>query len=170
MKLFGILMIFLLSFGSLAAQSQSKLPAAKVQDLKGNLVNTAEFSNDGKPMVVNFWATWCKPCMEELAAINELYQDWQDETGVKFIAVSLDDTRSSKRVAPFVTAKGWNFDIYLDENQDFKRAMNVNNPPHTFLLNGKGEVVWEHNGYAPGDEHKLFEEIKKICNPTNEKK
>lgn len=163
MKLFSILMFFVLLTVSSSAQTQSKLASAKVKDLKGNIVNTADFSNDGKPIVVNFWATWCKPCMEELASINEAYQDWQDATGVKFIAVSLDDSRSSKRVAPFVKAKGWNFEVYLDENQDFKRAMNVTNPPHTFLLNGKGEIVWEHNGYAPGDENKLFEEIKKLA-------
>lgn len=163
MKFFAIIMLFALTIGISDAFSQSKLPSARVKDLKGTTVNTSDFQNDGKPIVVNFWATWCKPCMEELAAINELYQDWQDETGVKFIAVSLDDSRSSKRVAPFVKAKGWDFEVYLDENQDFKRAMNVTNPPHTFLLNGKGEIIWEHNGYAPGDENKLFDEIKKAA-------
>lgn len=160
-KILGLLLIVAITIG-LNAQDKSKLPSVAVKNLKGESVQTSSFSNDGKPIVINFWATWCKPCMEELATISDVYQDWQDETGVKFIAISLDDSRSSKRVAPFVKAKGWNFDIYLDENQDFKRAMNVNNPPHTFLLNGKGEIVWEHNGYAPGDEAKLLEEIKKL--------
>ncbi len=163
MKQLIYVLALILIMGVSAAQEKSKLPVANVKDLKGNTVSTSTFTNDDKPIVIAFWATWCKPCMEELAAINENLQDWQEQTGVKYIAVSLDDSRSSKRVAPFVKSKGWEFEVYLDENQDFKRAMNVNNPPHTFLLNGEGEIVWEHNGYAPGDENKLFDEIKKAA-------
>lgn len=161
-KLFYVLALLLI-VGISHSQEKSKLPVANVKDLKGNTVSTSTFTNDGKPVVISFWATWCKPCMEELAIINENLSEWQEQTGVKYIAVSLDDSRSSKRVAPFVKSKGWEFEVYLDENQDFKRAMNVNNPPHTFILNGKGEIVWEHNGYAPGDENKLFEEVKKLA-------
>ena len=98
----------------------------------------------------------------ELNAINEVYEDWQTETGVKIFAISVDDSRSSKKVAPFVKSRNWKYDSYLDENSDFKRAMNVNNPPHTFLYNGKGELVWQHNGYAPGDEEELYKQIKKL--------
>ncbi len=163
MKKVAIFLFAMIIFTIANAQEGRKLPNANVKDLRGTTVATSQFENDGKPIVVNFWATWCKPCMEELAAIHELYSEWQEETGVKFIAVSLDDSRSSRRVAPFVRSKGWDFEVYLDENHDFKRAMNVNNPPHTFILNGKGEIVWEHNGYAPGDEKKLFEEIKKVA-------
>ncbi|MGB9913563.1 MAG: TlpA family protein disulfide reductase, partial [Candidatus Kapaibacteriota bacterium] len=54
------------------------------------------------------------------------------------------------------------FEIYLDENGDFRRAMNVNNPPHSFLVNSKGEIVWEHNGYATGDEEFLYQRILKL--------
>lgn len=145
------------------SQEQKSLPDVKVKDLLGNTISTSAFKNDGKPIVISFWATWCKPCMEELAAINELYEEWREKTGVKYIAISIDDSRSSRRVAPLVKSKGWEFEVYLDDNQDFKRAMNVNNPPHTFLLNGKGEVVWEHNGYAPGDEKKLYQKIREVA-------
>ncbi|MBM2814599.1 MAG: stoA [Ignavibacteria bacterium] len=139
-----------------------KIPSAKVKNLKGETIDTKNFSNDGKPFVIDFWATWCKPCIHELNVIKDLYPKWQKETGVKFIAVSIDDSRNSKKVAPLINGKGWTYDIYLDENSDFKRAMNVNNPPHTFLCNGKGEIVWEHNGFADGDEKVLYEQIKKI--------
>ena len=52
--------------------------------------------------------------------------------------------------------------IYLDSNSDLKRAMGVSTVPHTFLLNGKNEIVWHHKGYADGDEVELLKEIKKL--------
>jgi len=141
---------------------KSIFPAANVKNLKGELVSTSTFSNDGKPIVVSFWATWCKPCIQELTTLNGLYEDWKKETGVKIIIVSTDDARTAPKVAPFVNGKRWDFDVYLDENGDFKRAMNVNSVPHSFLIDKDGKVISQHNSYAPGDEEKLFEEIKKL--------
>jgi len=138
------------------------IASTNLKDLTGKTINTNAFDNDGKPIVISFWATWCKPCLEELNTISELYDEWTEETGVKIIAVSIDDSRNSKRVAPFVKSKKWKFEVYLDENSDFKRAMGVTNPPHTFLLDGNKNIVFEHNGYAAGDENHLFEKIKKV--------
>lgn len=142
--------------------AQDKVPAIKIKDLKGNLVDASTLENDGKPVVISFWATWCKPCIRELNAINDEYVDWVDETGVKIIAISIDDSRQSSKVRPFVTSQGWEYDVYLDENSELRRALNVNNIPHTFLLNGDGEIVWEHNGYLPGDEDHLYELVEKV--------
>jgi thioredoxin-related protein len=61
-----------------------------------------------------------------------------------------------------VKGRGWDFEVYLDENSDLRRAMNVANPPHTFLYDGEGNLVYEHNGYAPGDEDELYEKIKEL--------
>lgn len=152
------------------AKEPKTLPNTKVKNLKGESVETKTFSNDGKPMVINFWATWCKPCILELNNIHDVYEKWQNETGVKIIAISIDDVRSSKKVAPFVKGRNWRYEVYLDENGDFRRAMNVNNPPHSFLLNSKGEIVWEHNGYAPGDEEILYEQIKNLLSTEKEQK
>jgi peroxiredoxin len=143
--------------------SNGSLPDIKIKDLNGNLISASTLSNNGKPMVISFWATWCKPCVRELNTINDLIVDWEEETGVKVVAVSIDDSRQSARVRPFVTSQGWEYEVYLDENGELKRAMNVNNIPHTFLVNGKGEIVWEHNGYFPGDEDHLYELIQKVA-------
>jgi cytochrome c biogenesis protein CcmG/thiol:disulfide interchange protein DsbE len=113
-------------------------------------------------MVISFWATWCAPCKKELNAIHEVYEDWQDETGVKVIAVSIDDARSATRVKPYVDAQGWEFEVLMDTNGDFKRSLNVNNVPQTFLVDGNGDIVWTHSGYSPGDEYELLEEIEKL--------
>lgn len=140
-----------------------KIPSVVLKKLDGTKVNSSTFTNGGKPIIIDFWATWCKPCKKELDAIAEVYEEWQEETGVKLIAISIDDARSSAKVVTDVKAKGWAYEVYIDENQDFKRAMNVNNVPHTFLVNGKGEIVWSHNSYAEGDEAKLYEALKKIA-------
>jgi hypothetical protein len=95
-----------------------------------------------------------------LNTIQDRYADWQEETGVKIIAISIDDSRTSSSVAPFVSGKGWEYEVYLDINGDFKRAMNVNNVPHVFLLDGNGKIVLQHNSYTPGDEDELYEQIK----------
>ena len=108
-------------------------------------------------MIISFWATWCKPCKKELDAINEEYAELVKETGVKLIAISIDDARSAGKVVTDVKVKGWKYEVYIDENSDFKRAMNVNNVPHTFLVDGDGKIVWSHNSYAEGDEEKLFD-------------
>jgi thiol-disulfide isomerase/thioredoxin len=165
------LLVVLLTIGLVSLKAQDKaaptsaraLPAVDVKNLTGQNISTSTFSNDGKPIVIDFWATWCKPCIEELNAINEVYADWQKETGVKVITISLDDARTMSRVAPFINGRSWKYENYIDPNGDFKRAMNVNMPPHTFLLNGKGEIVWQHVGFAEGNEDELFEQIKKVA-------
>ncbi len=143
--------------------SNGKMPDIKIKDLNGSLISASSLTNNGKPMVVSFWATWCKPCVRELNAINEQIVDWEDETGVKLVAISIDDSRQSARVRPFVASQGWEYEVYLDENSELRRALNVNNIPHTFLLNGAGEIVWQHNGYFPGDEDHLYELVQKLA-------
>jgi thiol-disulfide isomerase/thioredoxin len=158
----SIFIISGISVSTFAQSSTSTLPNVKVKDLSGKTINIQDIDNEGKPIVISFWATWCKPCLEELNTIAELFEEWKEETGVKYIAISIDDSRNSKKVAPFAKAKDWKYEIYLDENSDLKRAMGVNNPPQTFLLNKDKNIVFQHNGFAPGDEVKLYEEIKKI--------
>ncbi len=154
----------ILAFSATCFAQNSPVPSADIKTLDGKTVNTSSFENDGKPYVISFWATWCKPCIRELTAIAENYEDWQEETGMKLIAVSIDDARNSRKVMPFINGMGWDYEVYLDANQDFKRKMNVNGVPHTFLVDGNNKIVWSHNSYAAGDEYHLYELIEKLSN------
>ena len=163
MKRLALLLVMVLAVAGLHAQSKTDLPNVTIKDLSGKDVNIAKLNNNGKPIVITFWATWCKPCIKEHEALNDVYDDWKDETGVKIYSVSIDDSRSSSRVKPFVEGKGWEFETLLDVNSDLKRAMNVSNPPHTFLIDGNGKIVYQHSGYIDGSENELYKEIKKIA-------
>lgn len=145
-----------------ASFAQKKVPNIYVETLNGEHVKASEFENGSEPIIISFWATWCKPCISELDAIADEYEDWQEETGVILIAISIDDERSVASVKTMTNGRDWPFQVFLDKNQDLKRALNVINIPHTILLNGKGEIVWQRNSYVPGSEDELLEEIKKI--------
>ncbi len=160
-NLFLLLLLGLLSL-NISAQ-ESSLPKVMLKTLDGQSFNTSGISNDGKPIIISFWALWCKPCQKELDAFNESYEEWQKETGVKIYAVSIDDSRSTARVAPLVKGKGWEFEVLLDPNGDFKRAMNVNMIPHTFLLDGNGKIISQHTSYFEGAELELYEKVKKLA-------
>ena len=147
---------------TIAFAQEKSLPNIDVKTLQGKTINIQDLENDGNPMVISFWATWCKPCKKELNTIAEVYDDWQEETGVKLIAISIDDTRSLSKVAPYVNSSDWDYEVYLDSNSDLKRAMGVSTVPHTFLINGNGKIVWNHKGYIDGDEEELYEQIQHL--------
>ncbi|OGU57862.1 MAG: alkyl hydroperoxide reductase [Ignavibacteria bacterium GWF2_33_9] len=165
-----IILLLVINIQNTYTINAKELPKVTVTDLLGKKINANEFNNDGKPILIDFWATWCVPCVRELTNLDKVYPKWQEETGVKLIAISIDDTRTSKKVAPFVKGRKWTFEFYLDENSELKRAMNVTNPPHTFLVNSKGEIVWEHSGYAEGGEVEIYKQIKDLLEKEKESK
>lgn len=152
--------LFALSL-SISVSAQAKIPAVEIQDMEFSSFNTADLHNDGKPFIIDFWATWCAPCKAELNAISDEWPDWE-ETGVKIFAISIDNSRTVNTVPSYVYGQDWPFTVLLDVNSEFRRAMNVNNVPHVFLCDGNGKVVWQHNSYSPGDEEELLELVKKL--------
>jgi len=161
MKKINLLFVFatLLNLKSVA---QNDLPDVKIKTLTGNEVNFKSLGNNGDTaLIVSLWATWCIPCINELENINEQFEEMQKETPFKLAAVSIDDARTSSRVKSFVKGRGWNFDIYTDINSDLKRALNVNDVPHILIIKN-GKIVYQHNGYVPGNEVELFEKLKTL--------
>lgn len=147
-----------LSISSLQAQ----LPAVTLKTLNGSEVRTDTLSNNGKPLIIDFFATWCKPCNRELDAISEVYEEWQEETGVKIIAISIDQAQNINKVKPLVNNHGWEYEVLLDPNGDFKRALGCQMIPYTIIVDGMGEIVYKHNGYTDGAEAELIEKVRAL--------
>lgn len=142
------------------SQAQNELPAVKIKALNGQEINFNTLGeNSDTAVIVSLWATWCIPCINELEAINDQYEERQKDSPFKLIAISVDDSRTSSRVRPFVKGRGWNFDIYLDVNNDLKRALNINDVPHVLIIRN-GKIIYQHNGYIAGNEEELFEKIR----------
>jgi cytochrome c biogenesis protein CcmG, thiol:disulfide interchange protein DsbE len=140
----------------------AQLPSVTIKSLDGKTVDTSKLNNDGKPFIIDFWATWCKPCQRELKAINDVYADWQASTGVKLYAVSIDQAQNIAKVKPMVDGLGWDFDILLDPNSDFKRALGINLIPHLIICDGQGKIIKSHSGYTDGAETEIYETLKEI--------
>ena len=148
---------------ALTAFAQNKsLPSANVKTLEGQTMNVQELGKSGHITIISFWATWCSPCKKELDAIKDYYDEWKEKYGVELVAVSVDDARSAAKIPAMVKEKGWDYRILVDSNKEFQQTVNVTAVPHTLLLDEKGNIVFEHNGYTPGDELELEEIIKKL--------
>src|SRR5690606_35588414 len=128
--------------------------------LDGKTVNVSKYNSTKHPAIISFWATWCGPSIHELSAIQNVYQDWQDELGIELVAGSIDDARTKTRVKPMADGRGWHYEPILDDNHDLKRALNIVNVPYTIVLY-KGEVIYEHSNYTPGSEKEMYNVIKR---------
>jgi peroxiredoxin len=159
MKSFFLSVFFFVSFLSLA-QKQMPNVSLKSDDNKSYNVKT-DFNEKDKIYVFTFWATWCAPCLNELDAIKEHYKDWTKELNMEVIAVSIDDTRTQKRVKPLLNGKNWPYKVLLDTNQDLKRALSIANVPYTVVVKNQ-KIVYVHNGYSQGAEKELFIKLKQL--------
>lgn len=156
-KIFAILAVLAFS-----ATAFAQLPKVQLKDLKGKVVSAESLRNDGKPFVISFFATWCKPCNRELSAIAELYEEWQEETGMKLIAISVDQAQQVSKVKPLVDANEWEYDILLDTNSDLLRALGIQMIPHVLILDGNGKIVESRSGYTEGSEAHIIEKVREI--------
>ena len=160
MKKTTIVIILILTSGLLFAQN---VPNINLKNLNGKSINIQRLSKSKNIKVLAFWATWCVPCINELDAISEIYEDWQDETNVELIAISTDDSRTKKRIRPLVNGKDWEYEILLDDNQDLKRALNISVLPHLLVVKN-GKIIYRKTSYTPGSEDELYEIIQKYAN------
>lgn len=158
MKKLFLIASFMIGFTLLA---QNELPKVELTTLEGETTNLQDVGKAGEVTIVSLWATWCVPCLKELDAISEVYDDWKDETNVNLVAISIDDSRTVKRVKPLINGKGWDYTILLDTNNDVKRALGAATVPLTLLVKD-GKIVYRHSGYSPGAENELFENIQKF--------
>jgi cytochrome c biogenesis protein CcmG/thiol:disulfide interchange protein DsbE len=159
MKKYFYALLFSLCF---SVTVEAQVPSVTLKDINGKTVRTDTLSNNGKPFIIDFFATWCKPCNRELTAISEVYEDWQEETGVKLIAVSIDQAQNINKVKPLVDSHGWTYDVLLDPNSELKRALGIQTIPYTIIVDGNGKIVYRHNGYVEGAEEELIEKVREL--------
>ena len=158
----NIILTLSLAFVFSLNKAEAQLPAVTLKTMSGVEVRTDTLSNGGKPFIIDFFATWCKPCNRELDAISEVYEEWREETGVKIIAVSIDQAQNINKVKPLVSNHGWEYEVLLDPNSDFKRALGCQMIPYTLIVDGKGEIVYKHSGYTDGAETELIEKVRDL--------
>jgi len=158
MKKVFLFMVFI----SFSVFSQKEVPSVSISTLDNKSVNVkTDFSEQDKIYIYSFWATWCTPCIAELEAISEHYEDWKKELNIELIAVSIDDARTQKRVKPLLNGKDWKYTFLLDTNQDFKRALSIVNVPYSIIVKNQ-KIVHIQNGYSQGSEEELYEVLKSL--------
>ena len=134
-------------------QAQEISPNAIVKDLSGNSIQMGDVLKDDV-VIVSFWATWCKPCQNELDALAEIEDSWADR--LRVVAISIDDARSVARVRSTVKAKMWPYEVYTDENSSLAKSLNISSIPFVMVV-ADGKTVYSHTGYTPGSERLLVE-------------
>ena len=163
-KISLLILLFLLAGSSsiIAQKTKKKITSSlNVETLAGQKVALKDYiDKESKITVVNFWATWCKPCKEELDNIQAEYlEDWKEKYDIKFVAVSMDNPRTKPKVKGVVDTKGWEYDILCNPDNSAYQMLGFNSCPYTLLVNEDGNIVYKHTGYKPGDEEELEQAI-----------
>ena len=166
MKRFFSLLCLALAVSLASAQ---QLPDVKVENAQGKIVSVRDLA-PGKPLIIAYWSIACKPCIQELNAINDALADWRSEAEVEVVAVSVDDARLKASAKAIASSRGWEFICVYDENQDLKRAMNVSLTPQSFVVDAEGNIIYSHSGYTPGSEQELFDKIVELKKGQKKKK
>ena len=155
----------LAAWALMAVTAGAQLPKVLLKDVSGRAVCTDTLCNGGKPFIIDFFATWCKPCNRELDAISEVFDEWREETGVRMIIVSNDQAHNTNKVKPLVDNHGWDFGtVLLDPNFEFSKALGNNSGamPYTVIVDGNGKIVYRHQGYTDGAETELIEKVREL--------
>lgn len=159
----SFLLLIAISFGFTHPVTNKRLPDITIADLQGKPVNIQELAADGKVTIISFWATWCAPCKRELDAISELYPTWMSDYNTKLLAITIDNARALTQVKPLIQEKGWEFAVLVDSKQELQQALNFQAIPQTFVVDTEGNIVYQHEGYSPGDEYELEKVIKGLA-------
>jgi peroxiredoxin len=125
----------------------------RLKNLEGRSVSLHQSLADG-PVLIAFWATWCKPCLQELPRLSEMTPQWS-EKGLTVQAISIDKARSHGRVRSYAHSQDFAFDVLLDPNQEAFRKLQGSSVPFLVLLDSTGEKRLVKVGYRPGDEHSI---------------
>jgi peroxiredoxin len=155
MKKFIFLLLIFLTFWGFAQDKMA--PDFNLPDMNGKNYQLSENLGKG-PVLINFWATWCIPCREEMKKLKKIYQSYEDN-GLQILSISIDDPKTVSKVKSFIKTNRYPFTVLLDTNSEVFQIYKGTNPPLSVLLDKEGKIVYDHTGYRKGDEKKLEEEI-----------
>ncbi len=113
----------------------------------------------GEVVMINFWATWCGPCRQEMPLLDDLYNRYE-RVGFKLLGVNIDD--DSRRAMDMMAELGVNFPVLFDATKDVSKLYEVNAMPVTVILDREGNVRHVHQGYKPGYEEKYLNEVRAL--------
>ncbi|MDC3250000.1 TlpA family protein disulfide reductase [bacterium] len=153
-----IIALILLTMSQLYAQKL--LPDFLLETPSGEVYTRDDILGKG-PVVINFWATWCIPCMAEMTQMIPIYEKYKSK-GLQVVSISIDDSKTASKIPIFVRRKKFPFLILVDPAKDLYSRLGISNVPELLVLNSKGEILLHHQGYHPGDEketEKLIESL-----------
>jgi thiol-disulfide isomerase/thioredoxin len=156
-RAFKILIVLLMLATSILA---GKIDDFSLKDLNNKKVSYSEIQGE-KLTVLDFWATWCKPCAQAIPHLTELYLNYKDR-GVQFIGINVDSPRNISKVRPFANSLGINYPVLLDSNSELMARLQVTTLPTVLFIDPNNEIVYIHRGYRPGDDDIIETEIDKI--------
>lgn len=135
----------------------------KLKNLDNRTVSYQELKGENLT-VIDFWATWCKPCLQSIPKLVEMSHEFKDQ-GVQFIGVSVDGPRNLNKVRPFAKSVGIDYPVLLDTDNSVMGRVGVRAVPSLLIVNSRDEIVYFHEGYAPGEDKMIREEILNYLNP-----
>jgi len=155
--------LIILLFSALTAQSSvgQTFLETRVKNVNGQQSNILKESGESEIIVLDFWATWCKPCIKALPKIEALSEEFK-ENSVKFIGVNGDSPRNTAKVKPFVKTHGISYPVILDKDQEIMSELLINAFPTLVIINRKGEILYTHKGFSNGDEKIIRSKIKEL--------
>ena len=141
------------------AGSGEKAPDFTLEDLRGQRITLSDALAEG-PVILDFWATWCRPCKKALPALQALADEYDDKVTV--LTVSIDDPRSRSRIGSTIRALGLKLPVLLDGDKTVASLYRVTSVPSTFLIASDGAIAGVHNGYRDGDTRLLAAELARL--------
>lgn len=144
----------------LSVTSAKNMPKFSLQDMNGKTVSSQSLLGKG-PLVINFWATWCIPCIQEMTAMKPMFDKYKGK-GLQVVSISIDDAKTVSKVPAMVKLKGFPYLILLDLNKEVYQKFGISNAPELLVIDKNGKIVLHHQGYTPGDEKETEKAVKEL--------
>ena len=158
-KMLAGLAMALFAATSLASSGLTGQPAPDfaLKSSTGENMRLSEYRGD--VVMINFWATWCGPCRQEMPLLDELY-DRYERVGFNLLGVNIDD--DSSRAMDMVRELGVSFPVLFDNRKEVSKMYDVDAMPVTVLVDREGNVRFVHQGYKPGYEEKYLDQVRAL--------